>query len=694
MLNSKIFKKNVEWFFLVVLFIIFVFYFFHSRKQIANLTSFYQSNALKDKAGFFASIRSDNVISERIDSIESFYGSKNKNLITGDTNKTVWRSVFYADTTRLYNFKAFSKGSMLVYVDGLLRLNLYDEGSFNQVDKTLILKKGYHTVRIIYRNSNKLYDPVIGFMIEEFGLTNKIPEFIPVDIKGNYGTEFYLENITGHERNMHKIFIFLFAFVLYCKIFRRYFNYGTEFVFVFTFSLGYIFPSLYFLSSDESKTMVEVLSAGCFDIYADYVKHSHMLFYHYVDYAASFFGYRIEGIRFATALISGVTAIFTLKVFKLLFVVEKQNFLFYMQSVLWFSFLPVVILMRFLSSGTTNNPLIFMFVVYICLKAKLLLSKGYMFVFLMIGGVLFGLATIDNISDISFFLSVVISILIIRQITLKKFMPFIGGFIGFMLFHYDWLIAEVFSGNIFAGKAEEPFLCKCFSWEFLFKNTDSFYLLHIGFFFLVFISLLILRYFVKRQHCFAIGFCFILSFCLILFKVLFTDFHIDLNYLYISLIIMLFVLSSTLYELIDSGKKGFVFVAYTLFSVMLIFNACALYKFFKVENEDKQLAKALICSETPFYLHKIDKLYNTLLQKKITCVIAEEKLIDVLKLIDVPYGNFRFYTVTECKNAVYTENCASLKKAMVLIGKTSSNLNDTFFEGKDFLKVSLMELEI
>lgn len=698
MQNTNKIKKIVEGLAFIFLAVLFVFYFFHSRERISSITDLYLKHSLQDKSGLFASVRADNLLSERIDLAESFSGSKNSDLFEGDINKIVWRSIFAAERTGVYSFQAFSNGSMLVYIDGLLRLNLYKEGVFKNISRQLVLKKGHHTIRIVYRNAEKIHDPIIGFKIYKTGGARKTVEFIPVDIKGAYNEEISAEEISGRERSLYKVIIFVFGVIAYCMLFRRYFSYGYEFIFLFVFVLGYVFPDLYFTSSDEAKNMMEVLNAGCLNLFSDYVSHKHMLFYHYVDVFASFFGYRIEGVRFAAALAAGVTAVLSLKVFTFLFQIKKQNTFFFMQVLLWFSFFGVVAFMRFLTGGTTVNSVIFMFVLYICLKSEYFLSRGYLFIFLLLGGTLFGVAAMDNFSDFSFFISIIIASIFVRKIHLKDLALFACGFLSYMLFHLDWVISDIFSGNVFntamftSLDGFKTSFCGCFSFEYIINTTDVFYLIHLAFFVLAFIVLFVLRYFVKRQHCKAIGFALTLIFCMIVFQAFFTGFHYDFNYFYVPMLLLLFVFSSMLYELFDSGKKGFVFVAYVLFSLMLVLNACSLYKFFRTRTEEMLLSKASVCSETLFYLDRIEDLYSRLLDKDITCIITEDKLADALQFADLPYGHFKIFTLDGYMQAKHNEHCKKLKKSIVSIKETSPVLEKAFSEQKDLFRISLSEL--
>lgn len=675
-----------------------VFYFSHSRQQIDNLNKFYSDNRVESESGFFAVSRIDNIVSTRIDKTVDFSQNENNHLSEGHDNKTVWRAVFLSDATAVYNLSAVSKGSTLIYIDSLLRLNLYQEGALKNRKQNLVLKKGYHTIRIVYRGKKNLEDPTLRVNLKRLGF-NKAPlTFSPVDIRGKLTKEYLLEEICGRKRSTLKFVLVLMFVFSYCLAFRRYFNFGFELVFLFVLSVGYLFPDLNFLSYDESKNVLEALARGSVSSVEGIDFQHNIFFYKYLDVICSFFSYRIEGVRFALALAGAVTAVFMLKIFVILFEIEKKNALLFMQPVLWFSFFAVVSFMRFSAGVTSLDSALFMLILYIYLKAHNMDSKGYNVILFYVSGLLLGFVVADNMSEISFLLTFFLVSLIMTRISLLQTAMLVLGFFTVVVFNlgcfkHHFIEDTVFNASLFSSiDALKSSFCGCFSFDFLFKGVDNIYLVNAFVMLVTFVLFLLARYLIKRKYCRPLFFCFLLIFFLTVSRVFFTD-HYDCICLYIPLLFLFLMFSGMFYELISSGRKYIVRTAYILFAVLLLLNTASMVKYFSVNSTEKILSRAAVCSETPLYLDQMHELYLLLQQYDATCVIVDDMLYSSLEYLDLPYGDFKIFTKDTYKKAKHNEHCKNLKKVFVTINGEDNRHRispDTYIaEPGEFLRISL-----
>lgn len=685
---------------LVLFFIISIclFYFFHSRQQMGCLNDFYLKNKVENASGFFAVSRVDNIVSTQIDKSIDFTNQANTRLAEGHYNKTVWRAAFLSEATAVYSLSAVSKGSALVYVDSLLRLNLYQDGALKHKKRNLVLKKGYHTIRIVYRGNKNVEEPVLSVNLRRLGFNKKPVEFLPVDVSGKLDQEYLFEDSCGQERSSLKFSLIMLFLFTYCLVFRRYFNYGFEMIFLFVLSMGYVFPDLNFLSYDESKSILEALARGSVSSVEGVDFQHNIFFYKYLDAVCSFFSYRIEGVRFALALSGAVTAVFMLKVFVILFDVEKKNTLLFMQPVLWFSFFVIVSFMRFSAGITSLNSTLFMFILYIYLKAHNMHSKGYDVLLFYISGLLLGFVVADNMTEISFLITFFLVSLIMTKISLLQTLMLMLGFFTVVIFNlscfkHHFIDSSVINTSVFFSF--DSFLssfCGCFSLDFLFKGVEKIYLINAFVFVIAFLLFVVSRYTVKRKYCRPLIFCFLVMLFLTTSRMFFSDHH-NCNCLYIPLLFLLLMFSGMFYELIFSGRKYIARTAYALFAVLLLLNVASMFKYFSVNSKEKILSRAAVCSETPLYLDQMHKLYLLLQKYDITCVIADDMIVSSLIYMDLPYGHFKIFTKDEYEKAIHNEHCKKLRKVFVTIsGEDNRHLissENYSAEGGKFLRISL-----
>lgn len=687
----------------VEIFLLFVFAFFsfytltNLRTNMAKLPKFYLDNADAKQNGFFASHRiGDNVFTTVAREIK-FSENLNEYSGSGDIS-SVWRSIFSLDRTGIYNFQANTNCSMLVYVDGLLRLNLYQEGVLKNKNNFLVLRKGYHTLRIVCKGSQDAGNKNISFSIKKYSSHQGNIDFIPVNISEKLQEEVLIEDIIGKSRSSFKIVLFISFVLFYCFVFRRYFSYMFKYVFIIVFLMCYMFPDLHFVSCDEVGNVFKSLGVGSLGVFAGFKTQVNTIFYTYLNAGCFAFGYRLEGIRFALALSGAITAVFMLKVFLLLFPdsEDKKNMLF-LQPVMWFSFFAVVCFVRFSGAITSVAPCLFFYALYLYLKSHKMHCRGYTVLFVFAVGVLLGLLAVDNIANLIFIFTLVIVSLIIHRISLIERFWLLCGFVLTCLLFFKslWLQLNncyLFDGNLVCSfDASKKFVCDCFSLSLLSDKANLFYIINFCIFAVVFLLFVVMRYRVKRKYGLSLLFCLLTAGFMSVAEIVFSR-HYNLNSFYLPLLFVLLAFSGLFFELITCEKKTYRNIAYTLFLLILLLNAASLVKYFSWDRDKKSIGKALNCEEAALPSDEIKNLYYSLQKQGLTCVFAEKKIRKPLSFMDLPYGNFRFFEIYDYVRRKEDKKCQGLKKALVSV----SNHDDKYLEEKygitfddEFIKINL-----